>query len=429
MKFSKTMTKQILSFFILFSANSFSQSLFEKGYIINNKDEKIECYIKIESNLDTPKKVVYKIALDTEEIEASILEIKKFSYLDDQKYIRFTGKIERSGYDEFYLDLDKNPIFHEETIFLKVLMTGQASLYLYRFDDIDKFFYKTKEQSIEQLVRKFYLKPNRIVVRENNMFRQQLFNSLKCENIKYKHLEWLKYEKKSLEKLFKKYNTCIAPNEEVFVVSKYKKKNELHLNINSGIDLNALELRYSGVPNEIIGSTIQIGYRLGAELEYGRSVSKYRFVLGYNYNSFSIEDQFSTGDYLEGTTYSGIYKENEINLALRYNYPYNKKSMVFFNLGLTLNLRNYKDNEFIKTESFQHTYYYEYFDQVFERTIYHNGEIYYDISGAVFFGVGYKYNKKLSIELRLHTSRKLNGNSDWKMNLNKQSLILGYTLF
>ena len=83
---------------------------------------------------------------------------------------------------------DKNPTFQEEQLFLKVLIEGKASLYEYVEVGLQRYFYTVDSSNIEQLVFKSY-KVDRDLVAKNNMYKQQLYNDLKCSTFTAKKLE------------------------------------------------------------------------------------------------------------------------------------------------------------------------------------------------------------------------------------------------
>jgi len=62
---------------------------------------------------------------------------------------------------------------------------------------------------IQQLIYKKYLNKFK-KVRENNNFRQQLLNALKCEEVSESKLKNLEYKEKEITELFKIYNSCKA---------------------------------------------------------------------------------------------------------------------------------------------------------------------------------------------------------------------------
>lgn len=109
-------------------AISHAQMIFEKGYFINNAGVKTSCYV--EDAKKTPEELHYKIQSDTEEIlSKNITEIQEFGIDSSMTFRRFKVRIDRSSDDVNKLGKSKSPVFSEETLFLKLLVSGEASLY------------------------------------------------------------------------------------------------------------------------------------------------------------------------------------------------------------------------------------------------------------------------------------------------------------
>lgn len=126
------MKKRILFLLITISTlNSYSQVSFEKGYYIDNTNQKINCLIKNVDWKNNPTEFEYKLAENSEPKKTTIKTIKEFGIDNISKYVRSTVNIDRSSESINNLSNDKNPIFKEEELFLKVLVEGKATLYQY----------------------------------------------------------------------------------------------------------------------------------------------------------------------------------------------------------------------------------------------------------------------------------------------------------
>lgn len=163
----------------------YSQIYFENGYYIDNNDQKINCLIK---NLDwrnNPTEFKYKLTEKSELNKRTIKSVKEFGIYSASKYVRSIVKIDRSSNKVDKLDNERRPIFQEEELFLKVLVEGKATLYSY--DDktlsLTRYFYNIGTSNIEQLVFKNYM-THQFEIATNNRFRNQLWDNLKCSNIK-----------------------------------------------------------------------------------------------------------------------------------------------------------------------------------------------------------------------------------------------------
>ena len=153
------MKKHILiaSLLTILSIKSFSQIVFEEGYFINESNQKINCLIKNIDWANNPSEFKYKISQDDPVREIDIQKVKEFGITGVTKYIRADVDIDRSGNDINSLGIEKDPVFQKERVFLKVLIEGKASLFIYEERNFTRFFYKMGDSEINQLVYKRYL--------------------------------------------------------------------------------------------------------------------------------------------------------------------------------------------------------------------------------------------------------------------------------
>lgn len=186
------------------SFTCYSQIEFEKGYFIDNSDQRIECLIKNVDWQNNPREFEY-ILEDSKITGTNISLVKEFGIDNVSKYKRYTVNIDRSGTDLSRMSTERNPVFKEEELFLKVLVEGEASLFRFIDKGLERFFYKMHDSEITQLVYKLYLaNPNQKA--ENNHFRQQLMTELWGPDILENDFKNLHYETKELVRLFVRYN-------------------------------------------------------------------------------------------------------------------------------------------------------------------------------------------------------------------------------
>ncbi|WP_152286525.1 hypothetical protein [Flavicella marina] len=420
------MKKKYFAFVFLLSfiyANS--QSKFEKGYIIDNKNKKTECLILNQGWSDTPYEIIYKSSEGATEKTLSIDDMKEFSLIGQSKFIRYTGKIERSKKEIDDLTTENKPKFNVETIFLEEVISGTASLYVYRFEEINKFFFSAFETPIEPLVKITYLNTSRTTYKENNMYRQQLFNSLKCDDLKTNRLEWLKYESKDLAKYFEKYNVCINPDyvNENENHMKTKFMDYIHLNILPGVTYNQLRLQNLRYNFNDAGTANEFGYRIGAEIEAVIPYFNYSYsvILEPKYSSFSYKGYFDEASY-----FSGTYSIFEVSIGLRYKYRANEKSAFFINGNYGFGFPSTQNSDGVSTKLYRDSF----FNGVRTENLQYTDNEHKTALGSFEIGLGYKFKEKYSIELRFTAVETdvLNRNL-WTGSLARQNLIFGYTLF
>jgi hypothetical protein len=268
------------TFFALFLAVNFActaQIKFENGYFITNGGQKKFCLIRNIDWLYNPTSFSYKDSANGQVQKADMEHVSEFGILNYSRYKRYAVNIDTSGGSIDQINSNSLPEFKQEIFFLKVLVDGKASLYLYNSRGMTRFFF-TIDDSLkpEQLIFKSYYASQNLIA-ENNTFRDQLLNNLLCPSINQHEVERVGYEKKDLEKLFEQYNNCQQSTS-----TSFEGKHEavyFNLNFKPAINISSLSLfDHSNGPNTTaFGSKLSFSAGLEAEL-----------VLPFNKNSWSV---------------------------------------------------------------------------------------------------------------------------------------------
>ena len=151
------MKQSLLVFMLLLSALSFGQIKFEKGYLIDNKNDKQEVLIKNMDWKNNPDSFDYKTSEADKAQTATIKNVKEFGIYGGTRFLRAEVKIDRSSISLNNLTTDKNPDLREETLFLKELVKGDISLFKYAEPNQNRYFIQNNTGAIEQLIYKPYL--------------------------------------------------------------------------------------------------------------------------------------------------------------------------------------------------------------------------------------------------------------------------------
>ena len=403
----------LLLIILAFGINGYSQIIFEKGYLINNSNEKIECLIKNNDWKNNPETFEYKLSENSEPAIADVKSAKEFGIYSISKYIRSNVKIDKSKENLDDLSYDKEPTYVEEVLFLKVLVEGKSNLYYYVNGNLQRFYYNTDSSAIEPLVYKKYLVSEN-VVEENNQFKRQLWADLKCPTIGINKVENLHYKKNSILNFFMEYNKCSNSN---FTRYDGKVKKDLvnltlraHLNNSSAYIRNTAYTRNSTAD---FGSKSTLGFGIEAEYIFPFNKNKWSIFVEPTYQNFKAEiitDDFfvATKKLISNINYSSI----EVPLGIRHYLFLNKNSKLFINASYVFDF-NLKSSIEIRRDD--NTYYNSLLVSTLNNTS---------------FGIGYKFKDKYSIETRYQTSRTLL--SDylfWDSSYTTASLIFGYSLF
>jgi hypothetical protein len=384
------------------SINCYSQISFEKGYYINNSNQKVDCLIK---NLDwknNPIEFEFKLTENSDKKKASIDTVKKFEIYNVSKFIRRTIKIDKSSNIVSKLSDIKQAIFNEEELFLKVLVEGKANLYSYENDNLERYFYSKDSSEIEQLIFKRYLNIDK-KIGTNNRYKQQLWNNLKCPKMNMSKVENLVYYKNELIRFFVEYNEC---NKQGFTNFEEKQKRDLfNLNIRPGFNTSSLSIQNGLLSSSDADFGNKFGFRLGVEAEFIMSFNKNKWaiLIEPTYQYFKSETELTT----QNVTVD--YKSIELPIGLRHYFFLNENSKIFINGSVVI---DFNDNSLIDFETDYDT------------------DLEIASSWNLAFGLGYKHNDRYSLELRYQTNRDvLSDYSYWSSDYKTLSIIFGYSLF
>ena len=391
------------------------QVTFDKGYIIDNSGIKTECLIKNHDWRSNPKTIQYKLSEESPAVPASIDSIQAFGVDNYSKFVRATVKIDRSPIDIGSLSDKRGPLWSQETLFLRELTCGKASLWVYT-EDRSWFFYSLDGSQPELLVYKQYYSQEKhayrqnhfqekIVIRENLEFKQQLYNYLRNENTKNVNLGKLRYDEKSLVKYFKLYNSYYGNNEPA--EGKKPEREVLNVKITGSLNYSWLKItdlmkKYKKPDKFDFGG--KANWMGGLELEY---------FLPFNRNTWSL---------LFAPTFEHYRNSKTVG-----NFPVNiDMASVRFPVGARYSLYLNNDMKF-------------FFDGYYNPTIYINKNdgfapmsyIMLDIEEADNFivGGGFAY-KKWQVELQYHTDRDLfREHIFWETDYTKIVMSVSYKLF
>ncbi|MGK0391631.1 MAG: hypothetical protein ACI94Y_004398 [Maribacter sp.] len=404
--------KNILLLFlgITLTINSYAQIAFEKGYYIDNSDQKIECLIKNVEWRNNPSRFEYKLSVDSDKKKETIENVKEFSVYDDFKYVRSKVKIDRSSSDINNLSKERRPILKEEELFLKVLLEGKANLYFYEGGNITRYFYNVENNEIKPLIYKMYRSTHN-TIGKNNQYRQQLWNDLKCPKIKMNHIDRVEYYKEDLTNLFNKYNQCHGA--ELIKPEKKKKKDIFNLSLRPHLRLSSTNIKYDNSSfREDIDLGINFGFGIGVEAE---------FILPFNKNKWAVilEPTFqhfkttrTNKNNIPEEDIALKYNSLELPIGVRYYIHLNDNSKIFINTSVVFDLSLNSSITSTDPNNFD-------ISELEVKTLFN-----------LSFGAGYKLNDKYSIELRYLSNRELFLNYP---NLDSShrtfEVIFGYTLF
>lgn len=389
-----------------------AQADFEKGYFVDESNQRIDCFIR---NLDwrnNPTKFDYKLSMEAPVQEASILTVREFGIVGVSKFVRNTVDIDRSSIDIQLLSSMRNPEFQEEQLFLKVLVEGQASLFMFVDGNLTRFFYKTTDSAVKQLIYKQYKVNGKIG--HNNYFRQQLLEQLICPSISLSAFKNINYRQRDLADLFVKYNECV--NAQYVYYEPIKRDRDINLSIRAGVSYSDLFVENKGIEKEFdFGS--QFGFRFGVEAEFMLpfSTNKWSFILEPTYrhydSSWSEETSSTFRDEIKA-----IVKYNSIDLPLGFRryFLMNEEFEFFAGASYVLSFDVNSSLKYSTTSDYSEIY----------------NSVKINPRRNLAFGVGCKYLDKYSVEARYSTGREILGDYlYWRSSFKAFSVVFGYSIF
>jgi len=118
--------------FLFYSTISFGQINFVKAYLVDNENNRIDCLIKDTDWERNPQEFEYKRSENSDIEIGNLNSVKEFGIGVSSKFIRVETDIDRSITELAKLENGRNPIWNREIVFLKVILEGKASLFVYR---------------------------------------------------------------------------------------------------------------------------------------------------------------------------------------------------------------------------------------------------------------------------------------------------------
>ena len=396
--------KLLFLILVLGTTYSYSQIKFEKGYLIDNENHRIECLIKNYDWKNNPVEFDYKLSVQDVLQKGNSFNVREFGIIGISKFIRVDTKIDRSSEELTTLSTQRNPDWSEERLFLKVLIEGKASLYQYRERNCERYFYSVSNLPIQQLIYKEYLVNNKSIA-SNNDFRKQLWNDVRGSNTTFLSLETMEFTKAEIESYFKQFNNV---GMETSVTYNNNKNREFFLlRVTPGINYSSINVIQSIYGPVLTASDQKLNFRIGVEADFVLPFNKNKWVIIFDPSYQYFNSTFKNNSYKTDINYKSV----EFPIGLRYNF-YLKDNLIIFLNAFYITSLSFDFNSSV--------------DITFGNSKTHlnieQGNS-YAIGGGVDYG-------RLSLELRYYSKCDLvNHYFNSTVNYKQFSFILGYTIF
>ncbi|NAS12614.1 porin family protein [Poritiphilus flavus] len=317
-----------LAFFVLLSLNSNAQIRFEKGYFLNNLGERTNCLIKNVGWKSNPTEFEYKLGESEAPQKATTYGIAEFGIEGGITYRKFKVAIDRSSLQLKYLSKTKEPQFKNETLFLKVLVEGDANLYSYEDSSLKRFFISKSDSNAEQLIYKKYLSASG-QIGENLAYKNQIWEQLRCEGLSLADARKTAYNEKHLIRYFHNYNSCMDDTYTIAEKAVAKTGDKIHLGIRVGTNSASLDINNTQTENRDADFGNMIGLRFGAQVELVMPFNRNKWSIYINPMYQSYEGEKALINQIVSVDYASI----ETSLGLRHYFFLSDHSKIFINAG------------------------------------------------------------------------------------------------
>ncbi|KAF2080229.1 outer membrane beta-barrel protein [Flavobacterium sharifuzzamanii] len=411
------MKKTFLLILFLYCTLSNAQVSFEKGYFISNNGIRTECFIR---NLDwknNPTDFKYKSQIgDNDYKTETITNVQEFGIDNTVTFKRAKVKMDRSSDNLDKLSETGQPVWEENTLFLRLLVQGEATLYSYTEGNLIRYFYETKSTPLEQLTYLKYIltKGDKSTgeLRENDYYKQQLNNNVRLGNTADSEITNLKYKKSDLTRYFLKYNNTDNKTKNS-VISK-SSEGHFHLKITPELSFISGSMNDGDSPSIDVNLDSNTNLKIGLEAEYLLPFNKNKWSIFLNpaYQKYETTKQYSRPGLFAGSpsitrSIEVKYSSIQVPIGLRYYFLINNNSKVFINAAFSFDINGKASLSFDK-----------------------NAELESKTGSNFAFGVGYNFKNKFSAEIRTNTKKQLlTDYNTFSVEYNAIDLVFAYSIF
>lgn len=307
---------------LLMSVQAVAQITFQQGYFIDNNGSKTECYIKNRDWLNNPIEFEYALTDKGTALYADTSSVKEFGIYGESKFVRARVKVDMTPDLTF-----KKVELSWNTLFLKVLVEGDANLYLFYQGDIRRFFFSVPGVPIEQLIFKRYkVDIDYLKVVDINTYQQQLYNHVNCKALSVEKFKFVRHEKNALVKHFVAHNACRNPSQETVAARK------AHFNISPslGVEFKSLE-----VSNTFMGHTVDFGSQNTARIGFQAEL-----LLPFNRGKWSVLVDPALQRFQATTNRPARvqYRSLELPVGLRHYFFLSEQTKIFLNAFMVVDV-------------------------------------------------------------------------------------------
>lgn len=400
----KFLPSLLLILFFFASVFAYGQEI--NGYILNNNDEKTECFVRNNGIREASNNYEYRLPGEKEFNEMDLAKIKEFAIYNEVKCVRELIQIDASDdrikrEEEAY----QEPKLDQGHAYLNVLYEGPlASLYSYYNEGKTFYYYRVGEASIELL---YYKKYQLEVVDKNivnNAYKGQLAQAFNIED--EKALQKLSYTKNSLIRFFDNYHKQNREKGKNLVVGDPKPRIIVRGLLN-GNTFSAEIQDNSETRNVFFKEEMSVGYGLEVEYNFAFNRNNLSIFAGGNYATYfsDYSDYINAG--IDHDGYIWDYYSIDIPFGVRYYGRLFPKARIFVEAGLSPHIILDK-SELVMNSPYEYSF---------------------DSATKGMFGVGVSYGR-FAVETRFYTKNNVTQNLNRRgSNLSQWTVSVQYDIF
>jgi hypothetical protein len=415
--------KTIFTFLLTFlTITGFAQRKFVPGYYITKQGDKVEAQIN-DQNWDRNPTFI-EVSNGADVVRLGLDELSGFGLSTGDVYDAYSVEVDKSPTKINSIEISSQPVIVRETIFLKALVKGAASLYYLKDNNAKEHYYiqKGEEEPSELIYRTVkFQSGDKVGYNKLPIYRGMLTAKFTDCPAATEGISKLAFTQKDLVEQFEGYNLCVSGSAGTYKAVKEGIK--WNIAATGGLTHSTLKFTssdsHSLTNGDFNGANYTIGLTALANLPRGRGRWAIQgdlllkpFKAEDTYSYYSVGSIFNTMQVT--TTFDMSYIG--VNTTVRYRLM-DGKIRPYLNAGIANNfVVQESNNQKTKSEGSGDTQERKPLSEIRKH------------EQALVFGLGIEMNK-LTAELKMENGNGFSPYKGLKSSRNSFAFLLGYTLW
>ncbi|CAA9244508.1 MAG: hypothetical protein AVDCRST_MAG56-1652 [uncultured Cytophagales bacterium] len=360
MNFCKTGLAALL---LLLSVGASAQKNFVEGYVVNNAGDTLRGLIDDKNWRMNPEAIQFRRNAEERPVTYTPADISAFHLLSGEYYRSKVVQYDQSPVALAELGNSSDPKWQRDTLFLKVEVSGKATLYfLQQKNNKQNFFLETGGAGAEELlnVKYFRFQNGDKHAVTSQQYKSQLRNRLgDCNALGTKFYE-VEYDLKSFRNVIEQYNRC-GGQEQPSVRRDKDRGKTFEFGLVAGVHVTRLkfsseELAYSDLTAGTYAKRVNEVAGLSLDLVFPRAHRQYMIHSELVYKGNYVTNAFERTEPARRSTIKGDswFRMNcvQANVMFRYHRATFTKVRPFFQAGVIAARSVGADNRMILETSY-----------------------------------------------------------------------------